>query len=241
MWVYLSPHFDDAALSVGGLIWELTRAGEIVEIWTVCAGEPPAGVPLSAFAQSLHERWGGSVRAVGMRRAEDRSSCRRIGARPRHLDLPDAIYRIRPDGRALIEREEDLQTAAPEEHAIVQVVSAIRKRYLPHMNLVSPLAIGGHVDHRLTRMAAERLGVRLYYYAEYPYVTDSTERLTDYIHADWEEMRREISPQGLQAWQSAIAEHRSQISTFWRGIEEMKASIADYWGRGGGSKLWLAK
>jgi LmbE family N-acetylglucosaminyl deacetylase len=241
MWVYLSPHFDDAVLSVGGLIWEQTRAGEIVEIWTVCAGEPPAGVPLSAFAQSLHARWGGSVRAVEMRRAEDRSSCRRIGARPRHFNLPDAIYRIRPDGRALIEREEDLQTALPEEQAVVDVVAAIRKRYSPRMNLVSPLAIGGHVDHRLTRMAAERLGVRPYYYADYPYVAANTVRLADYIHPDWEEVRWVISTQGLEAWQAAIAEHRSQISTFWQGVGEMKAAIADYWGRGGGSILWLAK
>jgi len=38
-WIYISPHFDDAVLSCGGLIWEQTHKGITVEIWTVCAGD----------------------------------------------------------------------------------------------------------------------------------------------------------------------------------------------------------
>ena len=55
-WIYLSPHFDDVALSCGGLLWEQAQAGEGASVWTICAGEVPAG-QLSPFAQSLHERW----------------------------------------------------------------------------------------------------------------------------------------------------------------------------------------
>ena len=50
MWIYLSPHFDDAVLSCGWLIWQQAQAGQRVEIWTVCAGEIPPG-PLTPFAQ----------------------------------------------------------------------------------------------------------------------------------------------------------------------------------------------
>jgi len=39
------PHFDDAVLSCGGLIWEQTQKGIPVEIWTVCAGDAPPGSP----------------------------------------------------------------------------------------------------------------------------------------------------------------------------------------------------
>ena len=28
-WIYLSPHFDDAVLSCGGLIWEQTHSGDL--------------------------------------------------------------------------------------------------------------------------------------------------------------------------------------------------------------------
>jgi len=41
-WTFLSAHFDDVVLSAGGLVWELTRRGERAEIWTICAGDPPA-------------------------------------------------------------------------------------------------------------------------------------------------------------------------------------------------------
>ena len=68
-WIYLSPHFDDAVLSCGGLIWEQVRRGERVEIWTVCAGAIPPG-PLSPFAAELHARWGTGMASVEARRAE---------------------------------------------------------------------------------------------------------------------------------------------------------------------------
>ncbi len=42
-WIFVSAHFDDVVLSAGGLVWELTRRGDQVEVWTVCAGNPPAG------------------------------------------------------------------------------------------------------------------------------------------------------------------------------------------------------
>lgn len=39
-WIYISPHLDDAVLSAGGLIYEQTRAGHEVEIWTFMCGFP---------------------------------------------------------------------------------------------------------------------------------------------------------------------------------------------------------
>jgi hypothetical protein len=56
-WVFLSTHFDDVVLSAGGLVWELARLGERVGIWTICAGDPPAGKPLTEYAQLLHGFW----------------------------------------------------------------------------------------------------------------------------------------------------------------------------------------
>ena len=55
-WIFLSPHYDDAALSCGGIIWEAVRRGAQVSIWTVCAATPPTG-QLSPFAEELHARW----------------------------------------------------------------------------------------------------------------------------------------------------------------------------------------
>ena len=91
-WIYISPHLDDVALSCGGLVWEQTQSGDQVGIWTVCAGDPPPG-PFSAFAQSLHNRWGNSRAAIEERRNEDIISCTFLGASYRHFDIPDCIYR----------------------------------------------------------------------------------------------------------------------------------------------------
>ncbi|NTU55874.1 MAG: PIG-L family deacetylase, partial [Anaerolineales bacterium] len=47
-WIYLSPHLDDAVLSAGGLIYEQTRSGTPVEIWTFMCGVP-SGTEFSPF------------------------------------------------------------------------------------------------------------------------------------------------------------------------------------------------
>lgn len=99
-WIYLSPHLDDVALSCGGLVWEQSQAGEQVEVWTVCAGDPPPG-PLSPFAEELHRRWKTGPEAAQPRREEDKRSLEFLGASPRHFPLPDCIYRRAADGRAL--------------------------------------------------------------------------------------------------------------------------------------------
>ena len=91
-WVYFSPHLDDVALSCGGLISQQARTGEKVEIWTVCAGDPPPG-SLSPFAEELHARWQTGREATASRRQEDLASCNRLSASCRHLPVPDCIYR----------------------------------------------------------------------------------------------------------------------------------------------------
>ena len=67
--VVLSPHFDDAALSLGGSIAAWTSAGEHVLVITVCAGVPSPETPLSKLARGFS---GNDAAAyVGLRRQED--------------------------------------------------------------------------------------------------------------------------------------------------------------------------
>ena len=107
-WIYLSPHFDDVALSVGGLLWEQSRAGEQASIWTVCGAGPPPG-DYSPFAESLHTRWKTGTEAIQTRRAEDVKACQYLGANFMHFDIPDCIYRRSPKtGEHLYASEESL-------------------------------------------------------------------------------------------------------------------------------------
>jgi LmbE family N-acetylglucosaminyl deacetylase len=112
-WIYFSPHLDDVVLSCGGLIWQQTQRGDSVEVWTVCAGDLPPG-PYTAFIEELHARWESSENTVLMRRAEDRLACARLGAMPRHLPIPDSVYRRSSSLQERISRSTvDLQVAAP--------------------------------------------------------------------------------------------------------------------------------
>lgn len=238
LWIYLSPHLDDAVLSCGGVIWEQVQAGNRVEIWTICAGDPPPG-SLTPFAASMHSRWGTEEDAISVRRAEDIRAARILGADIRHLDLADCIYRRLPGtGEAVIHQEDDLwQPLRTEEQPLVQeVIDQLSSRLPQTANLVSPIGIGGHVDHRLTRSAAEGLPNQRNYYADYPYA--SGVEIRDYVHPAWQERTYLVAPAALVAWQDAIAAYASQISTFWEDVDDMRKALQAYSQHGGGCSLF---
>ena len=238
-WIYLSPHLDDAALSCGGLIWEQVHAGDQVAIWTICAGLIP-GEPLSPFAQELHLRWKTGPEAVVLRRIEDKKASERLGAATRYFDLPDCIYRFRHlsgEVQPVIRGESDLQEAEPESDLIVTLSQILKESYPSEANIVCPMALGDHIDHRLTRSAAERCNRSYYYYPDYPYILRSEGELEKMENGLWKRYSQPISMAGLTAWQEAIAEYPSQISTFWTGLEEVNLAIKNYWG-GGGGRVW---
>lgn len=249
-WVYLSPHFDDVALSCGGLVWEQAQVGGRVSVWTVCGGEISQG-GLSGFAELLHARWKTGREAVEQRRQEDIAACQALQAAYRHFPLPDCIYR-----RAGVDYWVEAQATAAGEHlyaseeaifgevdpAEATLVEQLRARLaeaLPaRTEVVCPLGLGGHVDHRLTRAAAEKLGRRLWYYADYPYVLRQMGDLQALEEAGWQKMVTPVSAAGLKAWQASIAAHGSQISTFWPDLGRMEEEMARYADRMGGGVLW---
>jgi LmbE family N-acetylglucosaminyl deacetylase len=239
-WIFLSPHLDDVALSCGGLAWEQAQTGGKVSIWTVCAGDAPEG-PLSPFAEVLHARWKAGREAAEGRRREDLASCVVLGAAAWHLEVPDCIYRRSSvDGQALYATEAALfGEIDPDEQALAVSLGAELARRLPRgAHLVCPLALGGHVDHRLTRRAAEGLGKALWYYADYPYVAKETGELEKLRIANRRERLFPISAEGLQAWIRAVAAHQSQVSTFWPDLEAMETAITAYCQAAGGVRLW---
>ena len=226
-WIYISPHLDDIALSVGGLLWEQSQAGEDVAVWTICAGDPPPGA-FSPFAHTLHARWETGADSMPIRRFEDIESCRLMGAEHLHFNIPDCIYRRSPkSGNHLYNSEEALWFPVhPDEEELVDQLSADMAKKLPQgARVVCPLTLGNHVDHRLTRMATERLNLPLWFYADYPYVLESINQQT---LSEYQSIRFPISPQALLAWQNAIAAHQSQISTFWTDLDEMRQAIEKY-------------
>jgi LmbE family N-acetylglucosaminyl deacetylase len=240
-WIYISPHFDDVALSCGGLPWEQSQAGEPVQVWTICAGEVPHG-PLSAFAAKLHTRWNTSQNAPAERCAEDLAACRCMGARQRHFDLPDCIYRRGNDQTTHLYASEEgiFGPLHPEENELVgRLAEDLAKRIPKKAVVVCPLTLGGHVDHRLTHAAVEKIDRQVWYYADYPYVLSRSPDLETLRQSGWQSTLFTVSEAGLEAWIASVAAYRSQVSTFWPDEPAMREALHDYWqSAGGGVRLW---
>lgn len=237
-WIYISPHFDDAVLSCGGLIWEQTHSGIAVEIWTVCAGTPPPG-PISDHAAKMHKLWktGNAQETVDLRRIEDQNAARRIGATVEHLTIVDALYR-RSDTGALFYPETEFVDPHPRDARLAEELSRqLSTRLTQYDTIVCPLAVGGHVDHRITRSAAEMLNRPLWYYADIPYTLKYPDTLAPAID-NMTSKTFFISPKGLRAWEDSIAAHASQISTLFVDEQDMRQRIKEYAQTSSGLPLW---
>jgi len=239
-WIYASPHFDDVALSCGGLVWEQAQSGHLVNIWTVCAGKPPSG-DLSPFATSFHLRWKANQDAPTLRRSEDMLSCQLLGAGSYYFNIPDCIYRRNHQTGGFLYASEEALTGElqPADAPIISWVQEEVARLLSsEACLVSPLSLGNHIDHQLTRTALEGLGHPLWFYEDYPYVLRCTSWLEEMSAGGWTSHTFPITEPGLSAWQDSIAAHASQISTFWNSEDEMRRAITQHLEINGGIRLW---
>jgi LmbE family N-acetylglucosaminyl deacetylase len=86
----LSPHLDDAILSLGASIADAVRCGHEVSVVTVFAGNPESEAPAGSWdARAGFPTEGAATRA---RRDEDRRACEVVGARPVWLPFGDSQY-----------------------------------------------------------------------------------------------------------------------------------------------------
>jgi len=237
--IYLSPHLDDAVYSCGGKIWQDVRRDDTVEIWTIFAGDP-AG-ELSPFARELHARWGSGAEAVSRRREEDQAACRMLGAGYKHLAYADCIYRRLPQtGEPVIQQNADLfGPIQPGEEVLVhQIASELLALNSEKSLLICPLSLGGHMDHRITRAAADQTGLPLAYYADYPYAADPSLDVSALVPGNCRSESFSLDEEAVEKWAQGIAAYASQLSSFWSSSEEMRSSLAEYSRSVPGRTLW---
>lgn len=238
-WIYISPHLDDAILSCGGMIWQQVQQGDPVQIWTVCARENPYP-QLTDYAETLHNRWQTGDETVSIRRKEDEAACKVVGAWCKHLSFYDCIYRQFPDGSPVVTCDIEL-FLLPESSELDEargiLLSALQT--IPgDARVVGPLSMGGHRDHRLVRKLLEEQFPDLLYFADYPYIALYDLDITQWTQAMSVGYQIPVDETGLQAWQDAVAQYSSQISSFWVDENEMYQKLRQYWQTGHGSRLW---
>jgi LmbE family N-acetylglucosaminyl deacetylase len=177
--LYVSPHLDDAVLSVGGLMCAQLMAGHRVVIATVCTADAPSARHLSPLAIDLHRRWGNLGAPYAQRRREDIAACRALGgAECRHLGLPDAMYRFKPDTpQHRYETLDELFGPIPSwdrgfSASVAAAVDRLAMELQPR-EVLGPLGVGRNVDHLHLRNAMLRMSSTrsVGFYEEQPYST----------------------------------------------------------------------
>jgi 2'-N-acetylparomamine deacetylase / 2'''-acetyl-6'''-hydroxyneomycin deacetylase len=167
----LSPHSDDAALSVGGLLLRLRTR---VVLHTVFGRS-------NYTRDGFHDDWRGVTAA---RRAEDAAYAAKVGATLRYGVLPEAAIRIQPSIRNVFARRGGrVPPCAMLPEALDRLISVVRPRAI-----MSPAALGRHIDHlvvrREVRRAGRRHGVPIAYYEDLPYAARiAARRIEREIHA----------------------------------------------------------
>ena len=144
---YLAPHADDVALACAGHVASDVAQGRAVTLVTVFL----------------------SGRAAEVRRAEDERAAAALGCRYLCLSLFDAADRPEVQGR--------LGVFTPFGPAHLGITSEVVARLRWHIQapaaLCAPLAVGGHIDHRIVHEAARALAYELQlpltYYEDQPY------------------------------------------------------------------------
>lgn len=221
--VFLSPHLDDAVLSCGGLIYQLTTKGETVLILTLMAGDPPDVLPNTPLVNELHARWEAGENPVSIRREEDVDAANILNAQVSHFNIPDCIYRT-ANGNPLYKQGKDLFSTI---HPADTALQALKRVVLPKDAMIyAPLGIGNHVDHQIVLEWALTLPA-IRFYEDYPY-SEKSQVLLDTIGKFPKTIISDTIPVETEAFEAkclAIAQYRSQISTFWSSNDEMKQNV----------------
>lgn len=202
--VILSPHPDDAVLSLGACIPVWRREASRVRIVTVFDG-PPRG-ELTPAARQDRERYVGDP--VAIRKAEDLLATSFLDAELLSLNLPELVYRYRPDGSPRCVSLEDIfgPLEADDDAVVAEVADALNNLDSHNAVLHVPLGTGGHCDHRIVRKAAERVFIpeKLHYYDDMPYAM--REQTHDPLIV-WPK----VTDEDIERWIEATSMYESQM------------------------------
>ena len=170
--LFVSPHYDDIALSAGGTAAQVRAHDRIPEVAIVFGAEPPPDHVFTSFAADMHEGWGMAAgEVIASRRAEEAAAAAVLGTMPSFLPFHDAIYR---GERYLGDPDLFGEVRADEATLASDLVAAMRldESRRDSTRVYVPLAIGWHVDHQVAFQAGvelDRAGWEVWFYEDLPY------------------------------------------------------------------------
>jgi LmbE family N-acetylglucosaminyl deacetylase len=211
--VILSPHLDDAVMSLGGMISREVASGRTVEVWT-CFTEGPALETIPTAQRGLGD--------YATRCEEDRRALAVLGASHRWLNLRERIWRDPP----LLQDYHIFHTPPTlEDFTALSALRAIaRDLILGRSKLFVPLGAGHHHDHVevtlavLQEMLSQQRFDRVHFYED-PYAQGGRCRRAHFVTR-----RRRWKPWAAPAWASP----RMGALVFAAGLCARGPHIEDY-------------
>ena len=257
MHLFLSPHYDDAVLSCGGLIHKLVAEGKPVVVRTIMGGAPsPEQVPDTPITRDLHARWAAGENPVEARIREDEAAVTSLGAKAEHLVYwMDCVYRLSRKGEPLYTTEESLWGKIHPDDVAGQLLPTLVLAPTDVVRgLYVPMGVGDHVDHLIVRnwgleLRKHHPWVALKFYEEYPYIQTAgeVEKAREFFAKLIPPLKLEpelvlLQEADVAAKVKAVGFYASQISTFWADEAAMDAGIRASLTRTGGGqpaeRLW---
>jgi LmbE family N-acetylglucosaminyl deacetylase len=235
--IFLSPHYDDIALSCGGTAVRITQSGAIPEVALMFGDHPDPNQPLTEFAQTLHRQWGlDAAEVIASRRAEEASASAVLGTKTSFLPFRDAIYR----GARYLGDDQLFGAPASDEALLPSAIIDKLGLGSESVRVYAPLAIGFHVDHQLAFLTGFELakrGFEVWFYEDLPYALKpgARDRRVEAIGSMFSpDVQVDISAQ----WEKkidAIFAYPSQLSTIFVEYvdvgtrrEQVSAAMAEY-------------
>lgn len=235
--IVLSPHFDDAIFSIGGILAAWRCRFQSIIVINIFTSNPP--LELTPQAKLFHKKYK-NINPVTIRSMHDQEAFSNYNVEKINLDFIDAIYRFdainkKPNYQDPIDIFAKINPK--DKYLIANIFKTIEKQInLSNEDvLLSPLGIGGHVDHEITRLVAESFEQPLVlYYEDCPYsfqpnIRDSRQALTINMHPLVVPIDRNYMSLKIKA----ISEYNSTVSikNFVKYMSEVKP-------QGYGERLW---
>jgi len=156
--VVISPHSDDAALSIGGQMIS-TDGWKIITVFSTC----PVSVNLRDYALTPNE-------VTKYNNLEEICYARAVGAEVCFLGYKEALERGYEDVTNEVLKDTDIAL-------IHDIESKLRSLLSRRSTVFFPLSIGNHIDHVLLNIIGKRMAryVRTVFYEDQPYTSELTQ------------------------------------------------------------------
>lgn len=148
-WLVLSPHFDDAVLSIPLWMSQQVDKGDRVLVATLFSAAAPNDPTI-----------------MKIRQAEDNQAMEMLGCESVSLGFTDAPYRSPPRTSFCPIVFDGIGADQPLITSLQGAIGELATQY-PDTQIVAPMAVGTHIDHRLTFLASASCAH--YFYEDRPY------------------------------------------------------------------------